>query len=154
MEEELDEDGDLVTSDSLKLVYTFAATTLIQGIWWSSAYPVGSNEGYLKGIKQLEFSFPDSMGGFTFKTSSIKNVKKERDFGQSDTEIIFFPKPILTDKLVLSNLAFATGNKDPSNRNTLRFSLEFFGCSDYQADKGKVSLELVFILVNKTFLTF
>ena len=144
MEQELDEDGDLVTSDPLKLVYTFTTTTLIQGIWWSSAYPEGYNEGYLRGIKQLEFSFPDSMGGFSFKTSSIKNMKKERDVGQNDREIIFFPQPILTDKLVLSNLAFSTGNKDPYYGNTLRFSLDFFGCSNYEVDKGKIKLRTSF----------
>ena len=136
VEDELDEDNDLMTNNSLKLVYNFEATTLIQGIWWSSAYPESYNEGYLKGIKQIEFSFPSSMGGYSFRTRSIHSKKKVHNQGNDYNEIMLFPQPILTDQLVLSELAFTTKNKDPNEKNTIRFSLELFGCTNYQAEKG------------------
>ena len=77
------------------------------------------------------------MGGSSFETRFIQNEKKDKQSELDDKEIIFFPQPILTDELSLSELAFKTSNNDPNNGNTIRFSLELFGCSDYQPDISK-----------------
>ena len=55
-------------------------------------------------------------------------------------EILFFPYPILTDKLSLSEFAFKTTYSAPDNGNTIRFSLELFGCSEYQPDISKLKV--------------
>ena len=127
-------DNDLVTKKSLKLVFNFEMPTLVQGIWWSTAYPKKDNEGYLSGIKSLDFSFPASMGGTFFKSKAIQDVKKDHNIGHDDIGVLYFHQPVLTESLTLSEFAFATNNKDPNYGKTLRFSLELFGCSDYQPD--------------------
>ena len=133
----LDSDDDVVTNASLKLVYSFPSPTLIHGIWWSTAYQENYNEGYLRGINKFEFSFPDSLGGSSFETKFIQNERKDKKNELDDMEIIFFPQPILTEELSLSELAFKTSNSDPNNGHTIRFSLELFGCSDFQPDTCK-----------------
>ena len=119
-------------------LYSFSSPTLIHGIWWSTAYQETSNEGYLRGIKKLEFTFPNSLGGSSFETSFIQNEKKDKQNELDDMEIMFFPHPILTDELSLSEFAFKTTNSKPDNGHTIRFSLELFGCSDYQPDISKL----------------
>ena len=109
-------------------------TCLIQGIWWSTTFPTQDHEGYLRGIKLMEFSFPALMGDFSFETRSIENVKKEHDPSQNNKDIIFFTQPILTESLSLSELAFATNDKKLDYQKAIRFSLELYGCSDYQPD--------------------
>ena len=156
MQDEYDDDNDLVTEKSLKLVYTFESPTLVQGIWWSTAYPNGDNEGYLRGIKSLEFSFPASMGGASFESKAIPYKKKDHNAGHDDIGVLYFHQPVLTESLALSEFAFVTINKEPYVKNTLRFSLELFGCSDYQADISmtniiffhELSFKIQFISVN------
>lgn len=130
VQDEYDDDNDLVTEKSLKLVYNFESPTLVQGIWWSTAYP----KGYLRGIKSLEFSFPASMGGTSFESKAIPYEKKDHNVGHDDIRVLYLHQPVLTESLALSEFAFAKNNKEPNVKNTLRFSLELFGCSDYQAD--------------------
>ena len=134
MKDEYDDDNDLVTKKSLKLVYNFESPTLVQGIWWSTAYPKGNNEGYIRGIKSLEFSFPASMGGAFFESKAIPYEKKNYNVGHDNIGVLYFHQPVLTESLALSEFAFATINQEPYVKNTLRFSLELFGCSDYEAD--------------------
>lgn len=134
VQDEYDDDNDLVTEKSLKLVYNFESPTLVQGIWWSTAYPKGNNEGYLRGIKSLQFSLPTSMGGASFESKALPYEKKDHSVGHDDIGVLYFHQPVLTESLALSEFAFATNNKEPNNKNTLRFSLELFGCSDYQVD--------------------
>ena len=142
MQDEYDDDNDLVTEKSLKLVYNFESPTLVQGIWWSTAYPKGKNEGYLRGIKSLEFSFPASMGGAFFQSKAIPYEKKDHNVGHDDIRVSYFHQPVLTESLALSEFAFATNNQEPNMKNTLRFSLELFGCSDYQADISMTKIVL------------
>lgn len=132
--EETDDDGDLVTNNT-KLIITFPSVTLIQGIWWSTAFQKTNNQGYLRGIKKFQFSFPESMGGSSFTSRPIEDVKKGRDTERKNMMVTFFSQPILTNRLELSELAFTTNrNHQPTYGHVLRFSLELFGCSDYQAD--------------------
>ena len=118
----------------MKLVYSFPSPQLIQGIWWSTRVPLGDHEGYLRGIKKVEFSVPDSMGGHSYEITSIENKKKDHDLSQSDGDILFFNQPILTESISLSEFAFTTNIKEMNDPKDLRFSLEFYGCSDYQPD--------------------
>ena len=140
MKDDYDDDNDLVTKKSLKLVYNFESPTLVQGIWWSTAYPKGNNEGYIRGIKSLEFSFPASMGGAFFESKAIPYEKKNYNVGHDNIGVLYFHQPVLTESLALSEFAFATINQEPYVKNTLRFSLELFGCSDYEADKSMTNI--------------
>ena len=71
----------------------------------------------------------------SFTSSSMKNVKKGEDKERKNMEITFFPQPILTDSLSLTSLAFNTGrNNQPHRGHNIFFSMELFGCFDYQPD--------------------
>ena len=86
----------------------------------------------------MKFSFPDSLGGSSYTIKPLENVKKGHDKERKNMEVTFLPQPILTNKLELSSLVFDTNrNWDPYRRYHIRFAMELFGCSDYQADTSK-----------------
>ena len=88
----------------------------------------------------MKFSFPDSLGGSSYTIKPLENVKKGHDKERKNMEVTFLPQPILTNKLELSSLVFDTNrNWDPYRRYHIRFAMELFGCSDYQADTSNVT---------------
>lgn len=138
------EHGDLLTEPPLKIVISFPTLTLVQGIWWSNAYPKTQRNGILRSIKTVEFASPESMGGGSYSTDTLENYMKPSNAEQGPLTPRLFKYPILTDKLTLSGFGYDSNKEKWNFRHTIYFSMELFGCTDYQADRSKLIFHSAF----------
>ena len=130
--------GDFLTTDELKVVITFPKLTLIRGIWWSNSISKSSEYGIVKNIHNFEFSFPDSMGGGSYISNGLNQYIKEQNSGRGDLKVTFLSQPILTKELKLSGFQYEADSAEWYRGHKLRFSMELFGCEDYQANKCNI----------------
>ena len=128
--------GHYTTENDFKLEISFPSPTLILGIWWSTARGVDTANGIIKRFGKMEYSFPASLGGSSYSSTAIKDIEKEASSEQNPTTFSWFPQPILTDKLILSKIDYRVSTYRWRGINThyVRFSMELYGCQDYQAD--------------------
>ena len=129
--------GDFVTLDELRVVITFPKLTLITGIWWSNSHSTSSENAIIKNINNFDFTFPDSMGGDFYRSQGLLNNIKYQSSGRNNLDVTFLSQPILTQELSLSGFQYEASSTEWNRGHRLRFSMELFGCEDYQADKCK-----------------
>ena len=129
--------GDFLTTDELKVIITFSKLTLIRGIWWSNSISKSSEYGIIKKIHNFDFAFPDSLGGGLYRSNGLNQYIKEQESGRSDLKITFLSQPILTKELKLSGFQYEANSAEWFRGHKLRFSMELFGCENYEADNCK-----------------
>ena len=134
--------GDFLTLDELKVVITFPKLTLITGIWWSNSHSISSENAIIKNIHNFDFTFPDSMGGDFYRSQGLLNNIKYQSTGMNNLDVTFLSQPILTQELSLSRFQYKASSPEWNRGHRLRFSMELFGCEDYQADKCKLHFRI------------
>ena len=132
-----------VTTNEIKFIINFPTLTLIQGIWWSNAYPESARYKVITSIKTIEFTFPDSMGGGEFKSEALKDFRKPISHDRKDLEIKYLSSPILTNRLTFTSFGYQERIRDRRQGHILKFSMELFGCSNYKPDISNFPLNFL-----------